>query len=133
MEITRFLARQGLLFRASHENDHNSNQLVNKFDPFLSKYVPSLNVTYAYSESQNELITCCAEATLKVISQEMRASGVFSIMADETRNGNKKLLAICVHYLHKENIKECFLGFVQLLKFNTVALNEAIQTFLQLT
>lgn len=140
VEITRFLSSQGLAFRGNDECKEETNRgnfletlnLLKKFDPFLSTYVPPQNCHYTSPESQNDLISACALETKDGILKEVRSSGMFAIMADEAKTRNvTEQLAICIRYVHNDVVKETFLGFVPLEQLNARAILEQIEAFLK--
>lgn len=74
------------------------------------------NASFLSKTTQNNLIDCCGKVILDSISEELHASKLYSIIADETRDCSSiEQLTICLRYLDfKENkIKEMFIGFVE--------------------
>lgn len=74
------------------------------------------NATYRSKTVQNELIACCGDFIKSEIVNNIKASGYFSIMADEaTDSSNIEQLPLVIRYLHKETleVKEDFVGFVE--------------------
>ena len=128
IEVTRFLARQGLAFRAHDESKSSRNKgnfvealhLLQKFDPFLQQYKAPENATYISPSSVNCLIECCASVVLNVISNEIQDAGVFAVMADEARDArSKEQLATCVRFVTKDGyIKEAFIGLSEMQQFD---------------
>lgn len=100
---TQFLAKQNIPFRGHDEGTSSLNQgnfleslkYLQQFDPFLQSYSAPTNATYLSPLSQNEMIKCCAEEVTAALVREIKQAGMFSIMADEAKDGNTEQLAIC--------------------------------------
>ena len=52
---------------------------------------------------------------------------MFSIMADEARDGNTEQLAICVRYVTEGRVKESLLAMRELRKFDAESITAAIK------
>lgn len=52
---------------------------------------------------------------------------MFSIMADEARDGNTDQLAICVRYVAEDTVKECLLAMTTLKEFDAECITAAIE------
>ncbi|KAM8972044.1 zinc finger MYM-type protein 1-like [Pelodytes ibericus] len=139
--ITSFLGKQGISFKGHNETEESHNtghfkeclHLLSKFDPFLQNYSPPANATYTSPSSQNAMIQCCSDEVTSRIVSEMKASGVYLIMADEARDHQKEQLPICICYVLPENgeIKEHFLSFKELKDFNADSITESLQECLK--
>ncbi|KAK1175574.1 zinc finger MYM-type protein 1-like isoform X1 [Acipenser oxyrinchus oxyrinchus] len=98
VDATLFLAKQGLAFRghreyaglgASGTNEGNFLELLkllSKYDSLLDQHlkVSNRNLTYLSHHTQNELISCLAQETLKVITEEVKLARFFSVIVDST-------------------------------------------------
>ncbi|XDV26648.1 hypothetical protein PO909_030302, partial [Leuciscus waleckii] len=124
--VTQFLAKQNIPFRGHDEGGSSHNQgnfleclnLLKQFDPFLKSYSAPSHSTYLSPASQNEIIECCAEEVTANIVRELKEAGMFSVMADEARDGNTEQLAICVRYVAEDTVKECLLAITTLMEFD---------------
>ena len=99
---TQLLAKQNIPFRGHDEGTSSSNkgnflecfEYLKQFDPFLQSYSAPSHSTYLSPSSQNEIIECYAKEVTASIFKELRNSGMFSIMADEARDGNTEQLYV---------------------------------------
>ena len=84
----RFLARQGLpLSGNSDENDSNFVQLIKARgddNTKLLEWMKKKTNKYACADMQNEILNVMAFNILREIAENIKHSGFFSIMADET-------------------------------------------------
>ena len=73
-----------------------------------------MNTQYTSAEIQNEIISIC-RSILEKICEEVKESGIYSIIGDEcTDSGNKKQLPLSVRYVSNEETREPLLGFFKL-------------------
>lgn len=73
------------------------------------------NAQYTSPGIQNEIIGLCRNLILNKIGEDVKESGVFSIICDEcTDCGNKEQLSLSVRYFSNEEVRESFLGFFEL-------------------
>lgn len=72
----------------------------------MQSYTAPSHSTYLSPSSQNEIIECCAEEVSVSIARKIIRAGMFAIMADEARDGNREQLAICVCFVNESGIKE---------------------------
>lgn len=64
---------------------------------------------------QNNILVAVSNIITHNIVEEIKTSNVYCIIVDEAWDtGYKKQMGICCGYLHKSQIKERFLGFVEL-------------------
>ncbi|KAL2094480.1 hypothetical protein ACEWY4_009199 [Coilia grayii] len=138
--ITSMLGAQGLPFRGNDDSIESTNrgnfvacmELVRKFDPFMQKHNPPSNATYMAPVSQNEMIECCAQEVTSVIVSEITRSKMYSIMADEARDGRSEQLAVCVRYVSEGEVKEHFLALTELMSFDAQSITDKLQEQLQM-
>ena len=138
--VTKFLGKQNIPFRGHDEGMSSDNQgnflecmnLLKEFDPFLQAYSPPSHSTYLSPSSQNEVIQCCAQEIVKAISQEIKEAGMFSVMADEARDGTTEQLAVCVRYVAGGSVKEHLLAMTDLKGFDAESITTAIEDQLRL-
>lgn len=138
LAVITFLGGQGLALRGHDETKPSKNKgnfveclnLLKKFDPFLQKYQAPANATYMSPSSQNDIIASCSEVVVSHIVNEIQKAGMYAVMADEARSRNKEQLAVCVRYVVPETgfMKEHFLGFSELQKFDAESIVQTIQT-----
>lgn len=138
--VTSMLGAQGLPLRGNDESIESTNrgnfvacmELLRKFDPFMQKYNPPSNATYMAPVSQNEMIECCAQEVTSVIVSEIIRSKMYSIMADEARDGRSEQLAVCVRYVSEGGVKEHFLALTELMSFDAQSVTDKLQEQLQM-
>ncbi|KAL2094475.1 hypothetical protein ACEWY4_009197 [Coilia grayii] len=138
--VTSMLGAQGLPFRGNDESIESTDrgnfvacmELVRKFDPFMQKHNPPSNATYMAPVSQNEMIECCAQEVTSVIVSEITRSKMYSIMADEARDGRSEQLAVCVRYVSEGEVKEHFLALTELMSFDAQSITDKLQEQLQM-
>ncbi len=138
--VTKFLGKQGISFRGHDEQDASRDpgnflecmKLLRKFDPFLQKYNPPANATYLSHSTQNEIINSISQQITENITEQVKASKVYSVMADEARDHHTEPLAVCVRYVTQEGTpKEAFLGLQKLNRFDIKSIANGIEAVLQ--
>eukprot|EP00102_Acyrthosiphon_pisum_P019856 XP_016657066.1 PREDICTED: zinc finger MYM-type protein 1-like [Acyrthosiphon pisum] len=119
IDITLFLAKQGIAFRGHLEDKESNNQgnfkeackLVAKcnsnFDSLYSK-----KISHTSWIVQNELIDICAEHIKTTIINEVKSTGIVAIMVDEARSYKEEQLSICIRYVNGLDVCERFLTFI---------------------
>uniref|UniRef100_A0A8C6LXF4 DUF4371 domain-containing protein n=1 Tax=Nothobranchius furzeri TaxID=105023 RepID=A0A8C6LXF4_NOTFU len=138
--VTSMLGAHGLPFRGNDERVESANRgiflacmgLLVKFDPFLPNHNRPSNATYTSPVSQNEMIECCAQEVTSVIVSEIKHSKMYSIMADEARDGRSEQLAVCVRYVSEGEVKERFLALSELISFDAKSIVDKLQHHLQI-
>ena len=97
----RFLARQGLpLSEDGNEDDSNFVQLMKargEDDTKLLVWMKKKTNKYTCADLQNEILKVMAFKILREIAENIKNSGFFSIMADETKdtsNGEQVVIVI---------------------------------------
>jgi len=116
IDIILYLARQGLAFRGHNEKQESSNkgnflelcELFCKFDSnFRIKYHTYLS--YTSHDIQNEILNIISNSTIKVITNEIRTCGKYSLMCDEARSFKEEQLSLCVRYCNGFEVCERFI------------------------
>ncbi|XP_039858102.1 zinc finger MYM-type protein 1-like [Simochromis diagramma] len=141
LAVTSFLGKQGIPFCGHSEQESTSHnqgnflecmKLLKTFDPFLKNYSPVSHATYLSHFSQNETITSISHEITGNIVKEMKEAKMYSVMADEARDGHTEQLAVCVRFVScKGPVKECFLGLRKLERFDAQCITDTIEELLQ--
>lgn len=138
VETVLLCGRQNIALRghrddAKYSNDPDTNTgnfqallqyRINAGDSELQHHIQNgpKNATYVSKTTQNEIISIIGEKIQRQIVQEcVTAGGFFSLSADEVRDvGNQEQLAVTIRFLDtKNNIKESFLGFIDVSESTT--------------
>lgn len=122
LNVTSLLGRQGLPFRGHSEDDEGDNKgnFLEAIDLLAAESGKEGGGAlrqdrrygqYSSPESQNEMIKVFGEKIKKIIVEEVKEAGYFSILVDETKDLSKKeQLAILVRYTLHGHIKERAIG-----------------------
>ena len=113
LDVARTLARQGIAFRRTEEQDGNFVQFVQ----LLARYVPALEawlndsryrpykVTYLHKMSQNEFIELLSAEVREKILDEVLDSELYSVMADTTPDASHSdKLAVVIRTISSEGM-----------------------------
>lgn len=113
LDVARTLARQGIAFRRTEEQDGNFVQFVQ----LLARYVPALEawlndsryrpykVTYLHKMSQNEFIELLSAEVREKILDEVLDSEFYSVMADTTPDASHSdKLAVVIRTISSEGM-----------------------------
>ncbi|KAL4091985.1 hypothetical protein QTP88_026579 [Uroleucon formosanum] len=118
IDITLYLAAQGLAFRGHDENKTSLNQGNFKEACVLfSKHIPKFSeifnkdTNYTNHHIQDEIIDICANSVRDLIIEEV-GTGTFSIMCDEALCYKDEQMSLCIRYVKDLDIQERFLGFI---------------------
>ena len=126
IDLLLFLAGQNLSIRGHCENysqsaKDSSDNMGNflEMHKFILKYSPDIAKAYRNAKYkmlspkiQNDILQAAAIALVHEIKIELMDS-YYSILADETRDScSNELVAVCLRYLHKGDIHERAVGFV---------------------
>ena len=116
----KFLARQGLPFRGagddSNSNFYQLNLLRVEDDAEFDNWLKKKQLKYDSPEIQNEMINIMAQQIVRDLSNQIRTSKFFAILADETTDSsNREQLVICLRWLEEKfNVHEDMVGFYQI-------------------
>lgn len=113
------LVRQGLPLRG-HREDPNSKNRGNFLEivEHFAKYDQNFKLYYEQSNNycspliQNEIIGISADLIEKIIVEDVKECGFYSLMVDEARCYKEQQLSIIVRYAKQLKVEERFLGFV---------------------
>lgn len=107
------------------QNDGNFRSLlrfrIDSGDDKLENHLKSAksNATYISKTTTNELIRCCGEDVLEVIKQRVTEAKYYSVIFDETTDiSHTSQLSLSLRYVHDNDVREDFVGFLDLHKAN---------------
>ena len=142
-EIILLCARQDLALRGHHEQQSSSNrgnfleilQLVGSHDKVIQsrlEYGPR-NASYTSPGIQNSLLHILADTVRKTVCDGVKEAGMFSILADESKDLSKQeQLAIVLRYVAcKGMLHEHFLTYVTVASLTAESLTKYILETLQ--
>ena len=91
------------------------------------------NCTYIRQRSQNETIEVIGKQIIqKDIINEIRSSGMHSILCDEVSSSNDEILSLCIRFVDsKMQIREEFVDFIEMDTITGEALYGAISNLYQ--
>lgn len=130
VESIIFLGRQNIPLRghrddgcldetAGPSNEGNFRELlrfkVASGDENLKRHLStaSSRATYISNTSQNDLITCCGDIITETILNQVKNAKYYSVIFDETTDiSHTEQLSLNLRYLHKNEIREDFVKFV---------------------
>ena len=94
-------------------------------EPFRKEF------TYLSPTIQNEMIDIIGKNIIQAILIDgVKKAGMHSVSADEVSSSNNEILSICMRYLDEfQNIREVFIGFLNLERITGVHIGEAILKF----
>ena len=112
LDCCRYSSRQALAFRGS-DNDINGNfrQIVNllsRWISFMKNWIVTphsrpYHVTYLSTKSQNEFISILGSETRKILTEQVRSSGVYAVMADTTPDiGHVDQISLILRYVNEQ-------------------------------
>ena len=110
-----------------------------QFDPLLSDHLQfaKKNASYLSPVIQNELIALAGLEVKESILKDVRSAGRFSVMADEcTDVATLEQMSMCIRFVDESTpdqpqVREEFVGFVQLDRTSAAFISEAILQFLK--
>ena len=143
-EILLFCSRQEIGIRGHREDKSSMNRgnflelvdLVAKHDTVVQQKIANApqNATYLSPQIQNDLLHIMASIVQSKISMDVRKAGIYSILADETKDFSKReQLSIVLRYVDLESatIHERFLTYVEAKRMDAQALATYILDTLQ--
>lgn len=121
-EILLLTAKQDIAQRGHRENDENTNRgnfleilkIISNHDPIIAKKCANLpkNAKYTSAQIQNEVLEILAEMIRKQIIEEVKSSGEFSLIVDETKDVSKtEQISFVLRYFYNGTVYESFLQF----------------------
>ena len=127
--------------KTTHREDGNFDFFLHwraELDPVLKGHLQTSkkNASYTSPQVQNELIELVGAEIKDQIMTDARSSRWFSIMADECSDvATCEQMSICIRFVHqsgtnKPQVREEFVGFVQLIDTDAAAISGAILKFL---
>ena len=136
IETLRLLSRQSIpLRKGKDEEDSNFWQILKmmaKHDPTLSKWLEKKSRKFCHPEIQNELLEIMALEVLRDLLDEIRESGFYSFMCDETTDLSNS--EQCVNVLRwvddSLQVMEDFIGLFELEKADSDTVRSMVQDVL---
>lgn len=103
-------------------------EMIAKQDTVVRKKMRgSRNAKYTSNTTQNEILRSLANMVREDIIQEVKASEVFSILADETKDlGKKEQLSLALRYYFNRAVHKSFLAFQQVTQLDAEGLRDKI-------
>lgn len=132
LTATQNIAQRG--HRESPEAKNRGNfleilDLVSKHDPFIKKRIEeqAKDAKYTSPKIQNEILACLAAMVKEEIIKEVKESGQFSVLVDETKDIRKQeQVSFVLRYYYNGAVYESFLEFQQAEKLDAASLTEKI-------
>ncbi|XP_034064839.1 zinc finger MYM-type protein 1-like isoform X2 [Gymnodraco acuticeps] len=135
-EVLLLTATQNIAQRGHNESADSDNkgnfmtilETIANHDKAVKKRLTSIhNAKYTSKTIQNEVLGCLADMVRSEITEEVKNSEVFSIMADETKDVKKKeQISLVVRYYFNGAIQESFLHFESAERLDAAGLTEKI-------
>ncbi|KAF3853893.1 hypothetical protein F7725_014581 [Dissostichus mawsoni] len=131
LTATQNIAQRGHNESAGSDNKWNFMTILETIanhDKAVKKRLTSIhNAKYTSKTIQNEVLGCLADMVRSEITEEVKNSEVFSIMADETKDVKKKeQISLVVRYYFNGAIQESFLHFESAERLDAAGLTEKI-------
>ncbi|XP_034093931.1 zinc finger MYM-type protein 1-like [Gymnodraco acuticeps] len=131
LTATQNIAQKGHNESAGSDNKGNFMTILETIanhDKAVKERLTSIhNAKYTSKTIQNEVLGCLADMVRSEITEEVKNSEVFSIMADETKYVKKKeQIYLVVRYYFNGAIQESFLHFESAERLDTAGLTEKI-------
>ncbi|XP_065684245.1 zinc finger MYM-type protein 1-like [Hydra vulgaris] len=135
IDVTLFLAKQGLSFRGHREHQHfkiGNKGTANNAGNFLELY-EKRNQLYLSHDVQNDLIQSLASEISSTINNEVKLAQFFSLIIDSTIDISKiDQMSVSLRMVLKSgNVVERFIGFYTLENSNAEAFAELILSELE--
>ena len=121
-EIILLCAGQEIALRGHDETEQSLNPgnfralltFIGNHDQIVRKRIKEgpLNSKYTSPEIQNELLGVMADMVMQTISNEVQKAGIYSLLADETKDiSRKEQLSIVLRYVYNGSVYERFVGY----------------------
>ena len=141
-----FCGRQAIALRGHREEMTENDPAINPGnfiallkeisvnDPILKEHLEKplqRNATYLRMQSQNEMIDIIGRQTIQAdLVEEVKEAGFHSIIVDEVTSSNDEFMSVCIRFVDKDNnIREVFLGFLNVHRITGEALAEKVFNF----
>ena len=142
LDVITFCAKQEIPLRGDDESDHSLNkenflemiEFLGKYDSNVTKRIESLpgNAKMLSPDIQNDLLTSLASVLLEHVKHEVENASCYAILADEVKDASKKeLLGASLRYIHKGDVRERAIGFIELKDMDTGTISEKLIKLLQ--
>lgn len=132
----KFLGRQGLPLRGrADDSDSNFNQLNVlrcEDNQNFREWLLRKSEKYTSPEIQNELLKIMSQILVRGISEDIRNSLYYALMADETTDvSNREQLVICIRWIDELlEVHEDFIGLYQIDDTGAKTISDSIQDVL---
>lgn len=118
-DVLRLTATQNIAQRGHRDSEKNKGnfleilEIIAKHNPVVANKMKAQgNAKYTSNTIQNEILQCLAGMVRDSIVAEVKKSEVFSVIADETKDLQKKeQLSLVVRYYYNGAVHESFLDF----------------------
>lgn len=140
-EVLLLTARQNITQRGHDESEESINKgnfreildTIAHHDALVKHRLTTIhNAKYTSKTIQNEVLDCLAEMVRSEITEEVKNSEFFSVMADETKDVSKKeQISFVLRYYYNGAIKESFLHFECAERLDAAGLTEKIVHLLE--
>lgn len=135
-EVLLLTATQNIAQRGHDESADSNNkgnfmailETVAHHDKAVEKRLTSIhNAKYTSKTIQNEILSCLADMVRNEITEEVKTSEVFSIMADETKDVKKtEQISLVLRYYFNGAVQESFLHFESAERLDAAGLTNKI-------
>ena len=121
-EIILLCARQEIALRGHDETEESLNPgnfralltFIGNHDQIVRKRIKEgpQNSKYTSPEIQNEPLGVMGDMVLQTISNEVQKAGIYSLLADETKDiSRKEQLSIVLRYVYNGSVYDRFVGY----------------------
>ncbi|XP_076841026.1 zinc finger MYM-type protein 1-like [Brachyhypopomus gauderio] len=135
-EVLLLTATQNIAQRGHNESAESGNKgnfkaildiIANHNKSVKKRLASNHNAKYTSKIIQNEVLDCLADMVRTEITEEVKNSEVFSIVADETKDVKKKeQISLVLRYYYNGAIQESFLHFESTEKLDAAGLSDKI-------
>ncbi|KAL6481128.1 hypothetical protein MHYP_G00092080 [Metynnis hypsauchen] len=135
-EVLLLTATQNMAQRGHNESAESGNKgnfkaildtIANHNKAVKKRLASNHNAKYTSKIIQNEVLDCLADMVRTEITEKVKNSEVFSIVADETKDVKKKeQICLVLRYYYNGAIQESFLHFESTEKLDVAALSDKI-------